>query len=169
MESIGKYWILFFMSKRRITSGLLSPKNIPSPKKVTRRIARMPNGSVHVWSDKTFLYSTCWHPRIKGFSKNCFKLTYMIIGEKKCAHNCFTVFNSILDDVLSDIYSLNLLAPLRADFTTPWGNFWCSTRLLMADIKLIEEIQSSVDVIISTEQVVKLRQCLSHIDEFRKA
>lgn len=93
------------------------------------------------------------------------KLTCMITGEKNRAQNCLTVSNLQLDDVFSDVFDKSsrsiteqILQPPEETFDlTPFVDGRCKTS--------IEKIQAAVDGAISTEQAVKLRQCLNHIDE----
>lgn len=97
-----------------------------------------------------------------------FKLGCMITSEKNRAHNCLTVSNLKLDDVFSDIFGKSsrsiteqiLQHPGETFDVTPFVDSRCKTP--------VEEIQAAVDGAISAEQAVKLRQCLSHIDELEK-
>ena len=97
-----------------------------------------------------------------------FKLTCMITGEKNRAQNCLTVSNLKLDDVFSDVFGKSsrsiteqiLQHPGETFDVAPFVDGRCKTP--------IEEIQAAVDGAISTEQAVKLRQCLNHIDELEK-
>ncbi|MEY8357372.1 IS110 family transposase [Lachnospiraceae bacterium 54-53] len=94
-----------------------------------------------------------------------FKLTNMLAGEKNRAQNCLTVSNLKLDDVFSDVFGKSsrsitnyiLDHPGEAFDVTPFVDTRCKTPM--------EEIQSAVDGAISPEQALKLRECLSHIDE----
>ena len=94
-----------------------------------------------------------------------YKLTCMVTGEKNPAQNCLTVSNLKLDDVFSDVFGKSsrsvteqiLQHSGEAFDVTPFVDSRCKTP--------IEEIQAAVDGAISTEQAVKLRQCLNHIDE----
>ncbi len=94
-----------------------------------------------------------------------FKLTCMITSEKNRAQNCLTVSNLKLDDVFSDVFGKSsrsiteqiLQHPGEIFDVTPFVDGRCKTP--------IEEIQAAVNGAISTEQAVKLRQCLNHIDE----
>ena len=94
-----------------------------------------------------------------------FKLTCMITSEKNRVHNCLTISNLKLDDVFSDIFGKSsrsiteqiLQHPGETFDVTPFADRKCKTP--------IQEIQAAVDGAISTQQAVKLRQCLNHIDE----
>ena len=97
-----------------------------------------------------------------------FKLTCMITSEKNRIHNCLTVSNLKLDDVFSDILDKSsrsiteqiLQYPGETFDVAPFVDCICKTP--------ISEIQTTVNGAISTEQAVKLRQCLNHIDELEK-
>ena len=89
----------------------------------------------------------------------------MITGEKNRAQNCLTVSNLKLDEVFSDVFGKSsrsiteqiLQHPGEIFDVTPFVDGRCKTP--------IEEIQAAVDGAVSTEQAVKLKQCLNHIDE----
>ena len=91
--------------------------------------------------------------------------TCMITGEKNRAQNCLTVSNLKLDEVFSDVFGKSsrsiteqiLQHPGEIFDVTPFVDGRCKTP--------IEEIQAAVDGAVSTEQAVKLKQCLNHIDE----
>ena len=93
------------------------------------------------------------------------KLTNMLTGEKNRAQNCLTVSNLKLDDVFSDVFGKSsrsitnhmLDHPGETFDVAPFVDARCQTPL--------DEIQAAVDGAISSEQAVKLRQCLAHIDE----
>lgn len=97
-----------------------------------------------------------------------FKLSCMITGEKNRAQNCLTVSNLKLDDVFSDVFGKSsrsiteymLAHPGEIFDVAPFVDRRCKTPM--------EEIQAAVDVAISPEQSIKLRQCLNHIDELEK-
>ena len=79
-----------------------------------------------------------------------------------------TVSNFKLDDVFSDVFGKSsrsiteqiLQHPEETFDVAPFVDGRCKTP--------IEEIQAAVDGALSTEQAVKLRQCLNHIDELEK-
>lgn len=103
--------------------------------------------------------------RLRDLVRYRFKLTYMITGDKNRAHNCLTVSNLKLDDVFSDIFGKSsrsiteqiLQHPREIFDVPPFVDSRCKTP--------IEEMQATVDDAVSTEQAVKLRQCLEHIDK----
>ncbi len=94
-----------------------------------------------------------------------YKLTCMVTSEKNRAQNCLTISNLKLDDVFSDVFGKSsrsiteqiLQHPGETFDVVPFVDRRCKTP--------VEEIQAAVDGSISTEQAVKLRQCLNHIDE----
>jgi len=95
-------------------------------------------------------------------------LTISVASEKNRVHNCLTVSNLKLDDVFSDIFGKSsrsiteqiLQHPGKTFDVAPFVDGRCKTP--------IEEIQAAVDGAVSTEQAVKLRQCLNHIDELER-
>ena len=94
-----------------------------------------------------------------------YKLTCMITGEKNRAQNCLTVSNLKLDDVFSDVFGKSFRSITEQILQHP-GETFDVTPFIHGKCKTpIEEIQAAVDGAISTEQAVKLRQCLNHIDE----
>lgn len=89
----------------------------------------------------------------------------MITGEKNRAHNCLTVSNLKLDDVFSDIFGKSSRSITEQILQHP-GEYFDVAPFVHGRCKTpIEEIQAAVDGAVSNEQAVKLRQCLSHIDE----
>lgn len=94
------------------------------------------------------------------------KLTNMLTGEKNRTQNFLTVSNLKLDDVFSDVFGkssrsiINYILdhPGETFDVTPFVDGRCKTPVF--------EIQAAVDGSISPKQAVKLRQCLTHIDEF---
>lgn len=94
-----------------------------------------------------------------------FKLTCTITREKKRTQNCLTVSNPKLDNVFGkssrSITEHMLAHPGELFDVMPFVDKRCKIP--------IEEIQTAVDGAISPEQTVRLRQCLNHIDEYRKA
>ena len=93
------------------------------------------------------------------------KLTNIETGEKNRAHNCLTVSNLKLDDVFSDVFGKSALSITRHIIDHP-GEYFDVTPFVDRRCKTpIKEIQAAVDGSISKEQSVKLRQCISHIEE----
>ena len=97
-----------------------------------------------------------------------FKLTCMITGEKNRAQNCLTVSNLKLDDVFSDVFGKSSRSITEHILQHPGEKFDIAPFVDSRCKTPITEIQAAVDGAISKEQVVKLRQCLDHIDELNK-
>ena len=93
------------------------------------------------------------------------KLTNMETGEKNRAQNCLTVSNLKLDDVFSDVFGKSALSITRHIIDHPGESFDVAPFVDKRCKTPIEEIQAAVDGAISSEQAVKLRQCLDHIEE----
>lgn len=92
------------------------------------------------------------------------KLTNMLIGEKNRAQNCLTVSNRKLDDVSSDVSSKSSRSITTCMFEHP-GESFDVTPLVERRCKTpVSEIQAATDGAISSEQAIKLRQCLAPID-----
>ena len=93
------------------------------------------------------------------------KLVNMLTGEKNRAQNCLTVSNLKLDDVFSDAFGKSSRSITEYILAHPGETFDVSPFVDSRCKSPIEEIQAAVDGAISSEQAVKLRQCLNHIDE----
>lgn len=103
--------------------------------------------------------------QLRDLVKYRFKLTCMITGEKNRAHNYLIISNLKLDDVFSDIFGKSSRSITGQILQYP-GEFFDVKPFVDGRYKTpIEEIQAAVDGAISSEQTVKLRQCLKHIDE----
>ncbi len=89
----------------------------------------------------------------------------MITGEKNRAQNCLTVSNLKLDDVFSDVFGKSSRSVTEQILQHPGETFDVAPFVDRRCKTPVEEIQAAVDGAISTEQAVKLRQCLNHIDE----
>lgn len=92
----------------------------------------------------------------------------MITSEKNRAHNCLTISNFKLDEVFSDIFGKSSRSITEQILQHPGETFDVAQFVDGRCKTPIEEIQAAVDGAISTEQAVKLRQCLNHIDELEK-
>ena len=93
------------------------------------------------------------------------KLTNMLTGEKNRAQNCLTVSNLKLDDVFSDVFGKSARSITNYILDHPGETFDVSPFVDPRCKTPVSEIQAAVDGAISSEQAVKLRQCLAHIDE----
>jgi len=169
MESTGKYWIPVFniLEKNNCKITLSHPKYTKPQKgnKTDRKDAKWICDLYMCAMLKPSFIPPADIRELRDLVRYRVKLTSMITSEKNRAHNCLTVSNFKLDDVFSDIFGKSsrsiteqiLQHPGETFDVTPFVNRRCKTP--------IEEIQAAVDGAISTEQAVKLRQCLNHIDE----
>lgn len=86
-------------------------------------------------------------------------------GEKNRAQNCLTVSNLKLDDVFSDVFGKSSRSTTNYMLEHPGETFDVAPFVDGRCKTPVSEIQAAVDGSISPEQTVKLRQCLTHIDE----
>ena len=168
MESTGKYWIPVFniLEKNNFWVTLSHPKYTKPQKgnKTDRKDAKWICDLYMCGMVKPSFIPPADIRELRDLVRYRFKLTCMITGEKNRAHNCLTVSNLKLDDVFSDIFGKSSFY-CRTDFTTPRETFDVTPFVDGRCKTPIEEIQAAVDGAISTEQAVKLRHCLNHIDE----
>ena len=169
MESTGKYWIPVFniLEKNNVWVTLSHPKYTKPQKgnKTDRKDAKWICDLYMCGMVKPSFIPPADIRELRDLVRYRYKLTCMITGEKNRAQNCLTVSNLKLDDVFSDVFGKSsrsiteqiLQHPGETFDVTPFIHGKCKTP--------IEEIQAAVDGAISTEQAVKLRQCLNHIDE----
>lgn len=172
MESTGKYWIPVFnvLEKNNLWVTLSHPKYTKPMKgnKTDRKDAKWICDLYMCGMVKPSFIPPADIRQLRDLVRYRFKLTCMITGEKNRAQNCLTVSNLKLDDVFSDVFGKSsrsitehiLAHPGEIFDVTPFVDKRCKTP--------IEEIQSAVDGAVSPEQAVKLRQCLTHIDELEK-
>ena len=169
MESTGKYWIPVFniLEKNNVWITLSHPKYTKPQKgnKTDRKDAKWICDLYMCGMVKPSFIPPADIRELRDLVRYRYKLTCMITGEKNRAQNCLTVSNLKLDDVFSDVFGKSsrsiteqiLQHPGETFDVAPFVDGRCKTP--------IEEIQAAVDGAISTEQAVKLRQCLTHIDE----
>ncbi len=169
MESTGKYWIPVFniLEKNNFFVTLSHPKYTKPRKgnKTDRKDAKWICDLYMCDMVRPSFIPPADIRHLRDLVRYRFKLTCMIVGEKNRAQNCLTVSNLKLDDVFSDVFGKSarsitefmLTHPEELFDVTPFVDSRCKTP--------VEEIQAAVDGAISPEQAVKLRQCLSHIDE----
>lgn len=93
------------------------------------------------------------------------KLTNMITGEKNRALNCLTVSNLKLDDVFSDVFGKSSSSIIQFMLDNPGVYFNVKPFIDPRCKTPIEEIQAAVDGAMSPAHAVKLRECMSHIDQ----
>ena len=169
MESTGKYWIPVFniLEKNNFFVTLSHPKYTKPRKgnKTDRKDAKWICDLYMCDMVRPSFIPPADIRHLRDLVRYRFKLSCMIVGEKNRAQNCLTVSNLKLDDVFSDVFGKSarsitefmLTHPEELFDVTPFVDSRCKTP--------VEEIQAAVDGAISPEQAVKLRQCLSHIDE----
>ena len=168
MESTGKYWIPVMNILEKTCFVTLSHPKYTKPQKGNKTDRKDAKWICDLFMCDMVKPSFIPPPEIRqlrDLMRYRFKLTNMITGEKNRALNCLTVSNFKLDDVFSDVFGKSSRAitnyilehPGETFDVTPFVNRHCKTP--------IEEIQAAVDGAISKEQAIKLRQCLTHIDE----
>lgn len=92
----------------------------------------------------------------------------MITDERNRAHYCLTVSNYKLDDVFSNIFGKSAHS-ITEQILQHLGETFDVAPFIDHRYKTpIGKIQAVVDSIISTEQAVKLKPCLNHINESEK-
>ena len=172
MESTGKYWIPVFniLEKNNIWVTLSHPKYTKPQKgnKTDRKDAKWICDLYMCGMVKPSFIPPADIRELRDLVRYRFKLTCMITGEKNRAHNCLTVSNLKLDDVFSDVFGKSSRSITEQILQHPGEKFDVSPFVDGRCKTPIEEIQAAVDGAISTEQAVKLRQCLNHIDELEK-
>jgi len=171
MESSGKYWIpVFNVLESTCNVTLAHPKYTKPQKgnKTDRKDAKWICDLFMCDMIKPSFIPPASIRHLRDLMRYRRKLTNMLAGEKNRAQNCLTVSNLKLDDVFSDVFGKSsrsitnhmLEHPNEKFDVTPFVDSRCKTP--------ISEIQAAVDVAISNEQAVKLRQCLDHIDEIEE-
>lgn len=168
MESTGKYWIpVFNILEKTCFVTLAHPKYTKPQKgnKTDRKDAKWICDLFMCDMVKPSFIPPADIRQLRDLVRYRIKLTNILTGEKNRALNCLTVSNLKLDDVFSDVFGkssrsiINYLLehPGETFDVTPFINKHCK--------KPIEKIQAAVDGAISRQQSVKLKECLSHIDE----
>ena len=89
----------------------------------------------------------------------------MLTSEKNRAQNCLTVSNLKLDDVFADVFGKSARSITEYILSHPGEKFDVAPFVDRRCKTPIDQIQAAVDGAISSEQAVKLRECLNHIDE----
>ena len=168
MESSGKFWIPVFNILEKSCFVTLAHPKYTKPQKGNKTDRKDAKWICDLFMCDRIKPSFIPSPEIRhlrDLMRYRFKLTNMLTGEKNRAQNCLTVSNLKLDDVFSDVFGKSARSitnymldhPGEIFDVAPFVDGRCKTPM--------EEIQSAVDGAISPEQGVKLRQCLSHIDE----
>ena len=167
MESAGKFWIpVFNILEKSCLVTLAHPKYTKPQKgnKTDRKDAR--------WICDLFMcdmIKPSFIPppdirQLRDLMRYRSKLTNCITGEKNRAQNCLTVSNLKLDDVFSDVFGKSARSITEYILEHPGQPFDVAPFIDRRCKHPVEEIQAAVDGAISTEQAVKLRECLTHID-----
>lgn len=169
MESTGKYWIPVFniLEQAGVSVVLAHPKYTKPRKgnKTDRKDAK--------WICDLFMCDMVrpsFIPpadirQLRDLMRYRFKLTNMIVGEKNRARNCLTVSNLKLDDVFTDVFGKSARSITEHMLDHPGESFDVKPFLRKNCKSSVDEIQAAIDGAISKEQAIKLRECLSHIDE----
>lgn len=168
LESSGKYWIPVFNILEKTCLATLAHPKYTKPQKGNKTDVKDAKWICDLFMCDMIKPSFIPSPEIRQLRdliRYRIKLTNMLTGEKNRAQNCLTVSNLKLDDVFSDVFGKSsrsitnhmLDHPGETFDVAPFVDARCQTPL--------DEIQAAVDGAISSEQAVKLRQCLAHIDE----
>jgi transposase len=168
MESSGKYWIPVFNILEKNCFVTLAHPKYTKPQKGNKTDRKDAKWICDLFMCDMIKPSFIPSPEIRHLRdliRYRFKLTNMLTGEKNRAQNCLTVSNLKLDDVFSDVFGKSsrsitnyiLDHPGESFNVAPFVDGRCKTP--------VGEIQAAIDGAISPEQAVKLRECLSHIDE----
>lgn len=168
LESSGKYWIPVFNILEKTCLVTLAHPKYTKPQKGNKTDVKDAKWICDLFMCDMIKPSFIPSPEIRQLRdliRYRIKLTNMLTGEKNRAQNCLTVSNLKLADVFSDVFGKSsrsitnhmLDHPGETFDVAPFVDARCQTPL--------DEIQAAVDGAISSEQAVKLRQCLAHIDE----
>ena len=168
MESTGKYWIPVFNALEATCLVTLAHPKYTKPQKgnkTDRKDAKWICDLFMCDMIKPSFIPPLEIRQLRDLMRYRFKLTNMITGEKNRALNCLTVSNLKLDDVFSDVFGKSAQSIIEYMLENPGEKFDVSPFVDSRCKTPIEEIQAAVDGAISKEQAVKLKQCISHIDE----
>ena len=168
MESTGKYWIPVFNVLEQSCWVTLAHPKYTKPQKGNKTDRKDAKWICDLYMCDMVKPSFIPPPEIRhlrDLMRYRFKLTNMITGEKNRAQNCLTVSNLKLDDVFSDVFGKSSRSITEYILAHPGESFDVSPFIDKRCKTPVEEIQAAVDGAISPEQAVKLRHCLTHIDE----
>ena len=168
MESTGKYWIpVFNILEKTCFVTLAHPKYTKPQKgnKTDRKDAKWICDLFMCDMIKPSFIPPADIRQLRDLVRYRSKLTNILTGEKNRALNCLTVSNLKLDDVFSDVFGKSSRSIINYILEHPGETFDVTPFINKHCKKPIEEIQAAVDGAIFREQAVKLRECLSHIDE----
>ena len=168
MESTGKYWIpVFNILEKSCSVTLAHPKytKLQKGNKTDRKDAKWICDLFMCDMIKPSFIPSPEIRQLRDLVRYRVKLTNMLTGEKNRARNCLTVSNLKLDDVFSDVFGKSARSITNYILDHPGETFDVSPFVDPRCKTPVSEIQAAVDGAISSEQAVKLRQCLAHIDE----
>ena len=168
MESAGKYWIPVFNVLEKNHKVTLAHPKYTKPQKGNKTDRKDAKWICDLFMCDMIKPSFIPPPvirHLRDLVRYLRKLTNMETGEKNRAQNCLTVSNLKLDDVFSDVFGKSALSITRHIIDHPGEAFDVAPFVHKRCKTPIEEIQAAVDGAISSEQAVKLRQCLDHIEE----
>ena len=168
MESTGKYWIPVFNILEKSCSVTLAHPKYTKPQKGNKTDRKDAKWICDLFMCDMIKPSFIPSPEIRQLRdlvRYRVKLTNMLTGEKNRAQNCLTVSNLKLDDVFSDVFGKSARSITNYILDHPGETFDVSPFVDPQCKTPVSEIQAAVDGAISSEQAVKLRQCLAHIDE----
>lgn len=168
MESAGKYWIPVFNVLEKNHKVTLAHPKYTKPQKGNKTDRKDAKWICDLFMCDMIKPSFIPPPvirHLRDLVRYLRKLTNMESGEKNRAQNCLTVSNLKLDDVFSDVFGKSALSITRHIIDHPGELFDVAPFVDKRCKTPIEDIQAAVDGAISSEQAVKLRQCLDHIEE----
>ena len=168
MESSGKYWIPVFNILEKSCFVTLAHPKYTKPQKGNKTDRKDAKWICDLFMCDMIKPSFIPSPEIRqlrDLMRYRFKLTNMLTGEKNRAQNCLTISNLKLDDVFSDVFGKSARSITNYILEHPGETFDVSPFVDPRCKTPVSEIQAAVDGAISSEQAVKLRQCLAHIDE----
>lgn len=170
MESTGKYWIPVFNVLEKSCSVTLAHPKYTKPQKGNKTDRKDAKWICDLFMCDMIKPSFIPSPEIRHLRdllRYRVKITNMLTGEKNRALNCLTVSNLKLDDVFSDVFGKSSRSITDFMLNHPGESFDVSPFVDRRCKTPIAEIQAAVDGAISPEQAIKLRQCLTHIDELQ--
>ena len=168
MESSGKYWIPVFNILEKSCYVVLAHPKYTKPQKGNKTDRKDAKWICDLFMCDMIKPSFIPPPEIRhlrDLMRYRGKLTNMITSEKNRAQNCLTVSNLKLDDVFSDVFGKSSRSITEYILDHPGESFDVTPFVDRRCKKPVDEIQAAVDGAICPEQVIKLRQCLKHIDE----
>jgi len=168
MESTGKYWIPVFNILEKTCFVTLAHPKYTKPQKGNKTDRKDAKWICDLFMCDMVKPSFIPSPEIRQLRdliRYRTKLTNMLSGEKNRAQNCLTVSNLKLDDVFSDVFGKSSRSITNYMLDHPGETFDVAPFVDERCKTPIPEIQAAVDGAISPEQAVKLRRCLTHIDE----